>query len=90
MIYKLTHDDPGFIEFATAKNQLHLLQSYDEEYQGFHTIEAVEEISDEDAKSIMLTNEEYDEDSDNDLPPEISLFDLAVGDDFAIIGSTDY
>ena len=87
MIYKLKFEDRT--EYATAKNQLHLMQSYDSEYHGFQEIEEIIEISDEEAKNIMLTNTDYDETDPEDMS-EISLFDSATGDDFVIIGSTDW
>ena len=88
MIFKLTFDDKQ--EFATAKDHLNLLQSYDEEYEGFHDITDLEEISDEEAKKELVRNTEYSEDDPDEMPEEISLYDLAVGDDFAIIASTEY
>lgn len=87
MIYKLICDDRT--EYAQAKNQLHLLQSYDEEYDGFHDITEVVEISDEEAKAIMLTNNDYDEDDPNDTK-EISLYSVSCDDEFQIIGSTEW
>ena len=36
MIYKLTFDDRT--EFAQAKDMLHLLKSYDAEYEGFQDL----------------------------------------------------
>lgn len=87
MIYKLKFIDKT--EFIQAKSQLHLLQSYEKECEGFQDIQEVYEISDEDAKSIMLTNTEYDENDKDDLPV-IPLFDFVFGDEFAIVGSTDY
>jgi len=87
MIYKLICNDRT--EYAQAKNQLHLLQSYDEENDGFHDITEVVEVSDEEAKVIMLRNTDYNEDDPNDTE-EISLYDSACGDDFQIIGSTEW
>jgi len=57
MIYRLKFDDRT--EFAQAKNHLHLLQSYEAEFEGFQDIEEVEEITDEEAKTIMLKNNDY-------------------------------
>jgi hypothetical protein len=87
MIYKLKFDDRT--EYATAKNQLHLLQSYDIENEGLQEIEEVIEISYEEAKTIMLVKTDYDEDDPDDMP-KISLYDSAVGDEFLIIGSTEW
>jgi hypothetical protein len=88
MIFKLKFDDRT--EFAQAKSQLHLLQSYDQEFEGFQEIEEVEEISDKESKRIMLINTDYDKDHPEDMPKEFSLFDMSVGDDFEIIGSTEW
>lgn len=88
MIFKLTLDDVQ--EFVTGKDHLHVLQSYDDEYDGFHDITNMEEISDDQAKKEMVRNLEYDEDNPDDMPEEISLFDLSCGDDFAIIASTEW
>lgn len=88
MIYKLK--SAAVTEFATAKNHLHLLQSYDTEFGGFQDIEEVEEISDEDAKKIMILNTEYSKNDKESLPKEISLYDLSCGDDFEIIASTEW
>lgn len=89
MIYKLKFDD-GRVDWITAKSQLHLLQSYDKEFDlPLQEIEELEEISDEEAKTIMLTNTDYDEDDPEDMP-EISLYDSAVDDEFMIVGSTEW
>ena len=89
MIYKLICEDRT--EFAQAKNQLHLLQSYDEEYEGLQDITDVIEISDEEAKTIMLSNPDYDEDNPTeDEPREFVLFDMVVGDEFQILASTEW
>lgn len=87
MIFKLKFEDKT--EFLTAKNQLHLLQSYEDEFYGFQEIEEVTEISEEEAKNIMLKNTDYDENDPEDLE-EISLYDSAVGDDFCLVGSSEW
>lgn len=87
MIFKLTFEDKT--EWCQAKSQLHLLQSYEREYQGFHDIQEVTEISDEEAKTIMLKNTDYDESDPTDAA-EFSLFDSVVGDDFVIVGSSEW
>lgn len=88
MIFKLTFED-GRIEWFTAKSQLHLLQSYDTEFDlRLQEIESIEEISDEAAKTIMVKNNEVDEFIDGEIK-SISLFDISVGHDFAIIASTE-
>ncbi len=89
MIYKLTFDD-GRIDWCTAKSQLHLLQEYNKEYDlSLQEIENLEEISEEDAKTTMLTNPDYDKTDPDDMP-EISVYDSAIGDEFAIIGSNEF
>lgn len=87
MIFKLEFNDRT--DFAQAKSELHLLQSYESEYSDFQEIIAVEEIEPNKAKEIMIKNLDYEESDPLDAP-EFSLYDLNVGDDFAILGSTDY
>lgn len=90
MIYKLTFED-GRIDWCIAKDQLHLLKSYDEENNlEIKNVKSIEEITDEEAKSIMVRNTEFDEDNPNDMPEQICLLDLAVGTDFTIIASTEF
>lgn len=89
MIYKLTFED-GRIDWCTAKDQLHLLKSYDAEYDlVLQEVESLEEISDEIAKTIMVNNTEYNENDAEDMET-IPLFDMVVGDEFCIIASTDF
>ena len=89
MIYKLTFED-GRIDWCTAKDQLDLLKSYDAEYDlVLQEIESLEEISEEEAKTIMINNTDYDETDPGDVET-IPLFDLALGDEFCIIASTDF
>ncbi len=87
MIYKLISEDKT--EYAQAKSQLHLLQSYEQDCEGIQDITEVIEISEEEAKTIMLSNPDYDE-INPDEQKEISLFDSVCGDDFQIIGSTEW
>lgn len=87
MIFKLKFDYKT--EWCQAKSQLHLLQSYEKESGDFQSIKEVFEISDEEAITIMLKNSEYDETDPTDSA-EWSLFDAVVGDDFAIVGSTEW
>lgn len=87
MIYKLIFEDR--IEYVQAQSQLHLLQSYDQEYDDFQMIKEVVEISDEEAKKIILKNIDYDPDDPGDLE-EFTLYSQAYGDDFIILGGTDY
>ena len=89
MIYKLTFED-GRIDWCTAKSQLDLLKSYDAEFDlPLQEVESLEEISDEEAKTVMVNNTEYNETDAEDMET-ISLFDMVVGDDFCIIASTDF
>ena len=89
MIYKLTFED-GRIDWCTAKNEFHLMKSYDADFDlPIQEIEELIPISDEEAKTIMVVNTEYDEDDPEDSRI-IPLYDLAVGDDFAIIASTEF
>lgn len=87
MIFKLIFKDKT--EFAQAKSQLHLLQQYSKECDDFYDIDEVVDISEEEAKKIMLTNTDYDENDPDDMQ-EISLFDFACGEDFCIVGSTEW
>ncbi len=85
MIFKLTFND-GRIDWITAKSQLHLIKEYDKEFDlPIQEIEDLQEISDDEAKTTMLKNTDYDEDDKEDAA-EISLYDLSVGDDFQIVG----
>lgn len=81
----------GVIEYAQAKDVLHLVNSYSEEYSGIEDVNSIVEITEEEAKTSPLRNTEYNEDDlDNDMPSEIMLFDLVCGDDFAIVASTEF
>ena len=90
MIFKLIFEDKQ--EYAQAKSQLHLLQEWNKEYNDFEDILEVIEISEEEAKTIMLTNNEYNPElpEDDDNFKEFSLYDTVVGDDFAVVGSTEW
>lgn len=89
MIYKLVFED-GRVDWCTAKDPLHLLKSYDSDFElAIQEIEVLQEISDEEAKGIMVRNTEYDEEDPED-DELIRLYDLAVGDDFVIIASTEF
>jgi hypothetical protein len=90
MIYKLTFED-GRIDWCTAKDELHLLKSYDADFDlPLQEIESLEEISEEEAKTIMVRNTEFDEDEPDDMPEELSIWELAVGEDFCMIASTEF
>jgi hypothetical protein len=88
MIFKLIFDDKT--EYAQARDMLHLLQSYEQEYIDFQEIKEVIELSDEEAKEIMLINVDWDEDDPDDMEREFSLYSQAVGDDFCVIGSSEW
>ena len=90
MIYKLTFDD-GRIDWCTAKDQLHLLKSYDKDFDlPLQEVDSIEEIGEEQAKKIMVINTEFDEDNPEEMPEKISIWELAVGDEFDIIASTEF
>lgn len=90
MIYKLTFED-GRIDWCTAKNELHLLKCYDSDFDlSLQEIEDLQAITDEEAKNIMVKNTEFNEDNPDDIMEQISLYDLSVGEDFAIIASSEY
>lgn len=90
MIFKLKFSDKT--EFAQAKSQLHLLQEWNKEYDDFDDILEVNEISEEEAKTIMLKNNEYNDElpEDDENFKEFSLYDASVGEDFCLIGSTEW
>lgn len=54
--------------------------------------EVKHKIDDEVAKTIMISNNEYNPDlpESDDNFKEFSLYDMVVGDDFIIVGSTDW
>ncbi|MES2620189.1 MAG: hypothetical protein V4615_04985 [Bacteroidota bacterium] len=90
MIYRLIFDD-GRIDWCTAKDQLHLLKSYDADFDlPLQEIESIDEISDDEAKTTMVRNTEFDEDNPGDMPEEVSIYDLSVGEEFEIIASTEF
>lgn len=90
MIYKLTFDD-GRIDWCTAKDELHLLKSYEKDFDlSLQEIESIDIVSEEEAKSTMVLNTEYSEETKDEMPEQLTVFDLAVGDDFAIIASTEF
>ena len=88
MIYKIEFED-GRIDWCTAESILHLLKSYDKEYDlPLQEIEDIQEINDNEAQTIVITNVDWDEDCDE--PETFNLYDLAVGDEFQIIASTEF
>lgn len=89
MIFEIKHSS-GVIEYAQAKNVLHLVTSYEEDY-GAENITSILLITDDEAKVAPLRNTEYDETNpDDSMPKEIMLYDLVSGDDFVIVGSTEW
>lgn len=92
MIFKLEFEDRK--EFAQAKNLKHLQKEYAKEYgeEEVLKLKSVTIIDCEVAKTIMLSNNEYNPDlpESNDNFKEFSLYDTVVGDDFTIVGSTDW
>lgn len=88
MIYKMTFED-GRIDWCTAKDQLHLLKSYDQDYDLIlQELESIDEISEEESKTIMVNNTDFDDSEDE--PEELSLWQLAVGDDFCVVASNEF
>lgn len=87
MIFKLTSE--SVIEYAQAKSWLDLFKSYNEEC-GLDELTDVVEVSEKEAKNINLRNSEYDEDNPENEPEYFTLFDAVVGDDFVIVGSTEW
>lgn len=92
MIFKLEFEDRK--EFAQAKNLKHLQEEYAKEYgeEEVLKLQSVTIIDDEVAKTIMLSNNEYNPDlpESDDNFKEFSLYDMVEGDDFIIVGSTDW
>jgi len=90
MIFKLEFSDKT--EFAQAKSQLNLLQEWNKEFDDFDDILEVIEITEEEAKTIMLRNNEYNDElpEDEENFKEFSLHTASVGDDFCVIGSTEW
>jgi len=90
MIFKLEFADKT--EFAQAKSQVVLLQEWNKEFDDFDDILEVTEISEEEAKTIMLRNNEYNDElpEDDENTKTFSLYSSSVGDDFCVIGSTEW
>lgn len=90
MIFQLTFED-GTIDWCTAKDQLHLLKSYDAECKlSLQDLESIIEISEEKSKTIMVANIDYDKDFPDNMPEKFSLWELAINDNFCIIASTEF
>lgn len=90
MIFKITFED-NKIDWCTAKDILHLLKSYDDNFSlSIQDIQSIDEISEEEAKNTMVNNSEFNEDNPNDMPEQLSIYELSVGEDFELIASTDF
>lgn len=87
MIFKIEFSSKT--EFAQAKDEQDLTINYISEYgrEEFLSIAKIIPISDEEAKTIMLKNTD---ESTYDEMPEFSLYDTVFGDDFCIVGSTEW
>jgi hypothetical protein len=87
MIFKLKFSDK--IEFAQAKDVYDLQEKYSEEYGVDSWLEVIliTTIPDDEAKEIMLKNTDM---STFEECPEFSLFDVVCGDNFEIVGSTEW
>ena len=89
MIFELKFTD-GRIVNCTAKDIVDLIKSYDLEFDlPIQEIESITEVSEDQAKVIQVRNTEFNE-PDSDDGEYFNLFDLAVGDDFKIIASTEF
>ncbi|WZL88295.1 hypothetical protein VS868_11880 [Salinimicrobium sp. 3283s] len=87
MIFKLEFEDRT--EYAQAKNEQDLSENYEAEFGDFKEAKKVEEISEEEAKLIMLRNPEFNENDPDDME-EFSLYDAVCGDMFCIVASTEW
>jgi hypothetical protein len=88
MIYKLTFTN-GRIDWCTAKDELHLLKSYDSEFDLIiQDVEDIQEITTEEAKTTMISNLEYVDGSAYE-PKEWTLFELATSDQFSILATNE-
>lgn len=84
MIYKLTFTN-GRIDWCTAKDELHLLKSYDSEFDLIiQDVEDIQEITTEEAKTTMISNLEYVDGS-----ADWTLFELATSDQFSILATNE-
>lgn len=89
MIFKILFKS-GRHDYAQAQSKQHLLESYDAEYNDADDIEQVTELSEEEAKAIVIENTDHDIDDPFGEPETFFLHDLIVGDDFSIVASSDY
>lgn len=90
MLFKIELSET--IEYAQAKSHLDLLQSYHLELECFMDISKVEEVTNDEARNIILLNTEFDEsiEESQDNPKEISLFDLYLTNEFLVLATTNY
>jgi hypothetical protein len=88
MIFKVKFSDDR-TDWCQAKSEEHVRKSYEEEEGVSDQIVSIQEISEEEAKTIMLTNTDYDETDPHDAK-EISVYDMVCGEDFAVVGSSEY
>jgi len=66
------------------------LKAYDKEFDLLlQELESIEEITEDEAKTIMVSNTEYDEDNADDSQV-IALYDLSINNDFAVIASNEF
>lgn len=89
MIFRIVYND-GSKYWCTAKNVLHLLQRYDEQFDlELQEIESIDELTEAEEKEFYVHNTSYDPTDPQDMDERISLWDLAVGDEFAVIASNE-
>lgn len=87
-VYLVKMEDES--HYVQAKSQLDLLQTWEMDYEGFRDIEEVKELSEEEIDSIMVRNTEYDETDPTDEETMPLRGFILLGDDFAIIASTEF
>lgn len=87
MLFKLEFQERN--EYAQAKSLSHLREEYEKEYGDNEPLleEMITIISEEEAKKIMLKN--MDESTSEECP-EFSLWDIAGGDYFAVLATTEW
>lgn len=84
MLFRLKFE--GGEEYCQAKDILHLLQSYEREYNGFQEILELEEVSEIEAKKIIVYDDIEPKQIVGDVV-ETSLFDLYHCNNFELIAS---
>lgn len=87
MLFKLEFQERN--EYAQAKSLSHLREEYEKEYGDNEPLleEMITIISEEEAKKIILKN--MDESTSEECP-EFSLWDIAGGDYFAVLATTEW